>query len=100
MLPPFPHFAAAASVGLVLFGLFPTLAGATTGSVALGLGGHRGDGRGSRVLVWDRHAPYAAAGLYVLGVAAVGLGLAELRPGRCGSTGNRSCWRPTCVAPR
>jgi len=81
MLPPFRRFAAAASFLLVLVGLVPMFArvavdsfglawaAVTTVAVALGL------------LQWDRRATYSAAGLYVLGIAAIALGISEIFPG-------------------
>jgi hypothetical protein len=81
VLPPFPHFAAAAALGLVLYGLFPALAGTAPEFSLLAWGAIAATAVVLAILVWDRHAPYSAAGLYVLGVAAVGLGLAEVRPG-------------------
>jgi hypothetical protein len=80
-LPPFPQFAAAVSLALLLFGLYPTLAGAsidppglawvTLAAVAAVLG----------ALLWDPRATYASAGIYVLGIAGVGLALAEVQSG-------------------
>ena len=80
-LPPFPHFAAAASLGFVVFGLIPTWSGAAVDPPALAWGALAAAVVGFVALMWDRRVTYAAAGLYVLGLAAVALAIAAVRPG-------------------
>jgi hypothetical protein len=79
--PPLTHVAAVLSLGMLLLGLVPRLSGAdvdplalpwsTIGVVALLFG----------ILLRDRTATFALGGLYILGVAAIGLSVASLRSG-------------------
>ncbi|HKB05991.1 MAG TPA: hypothetical protein VKD90_27600 [Gemmataceae bacterium] len=80
-LTPFPHFAAAMALALVLFGLIPTLSGATVDHPGLTWGAVAATALLLGWLLYDRTARFADVGLYTLGVAAVGLAVAGFRTG-------------------
>lgn len=80
-MPRFPHFAAIVSLGLLLFGMIPTLHGADVDPPALTWGLLAAVGVVFALLLRDAQARFASGGLYVLGVCAIGLAVAGLRGG-------------------
>jgi hypothetical protein len=79
--PAFPHFAAILSLGLLLFGIIPTLYGADVDPPSLAWGLVIAVGLVLAVLLRDPDARFAGGGLYVLGVIAIGLAVSGVRGG-------------------
>jgi hypothetical protein len=81
-LPPYPHVAAELALGLGLFGLIPTWSGANVDSPLLAWGAVLAVGAALGILLrYDWRQRFAAAGLYILGIAVILLAGAGIRPG-------------------
>ncbi len=80
-LPPFAHLAMLLSLGLLLFGILPTLNATGTSSSTLIWATFATIGLGLGMLTLDSTAHWVGRSLYLFGLAGVGLGLAAFRSG-------------------
>ncbi len=79
--PPFPLSAAAVAVMLLLLGLLPTWAGSEIDPPLLAWGALVAVGGACALLRREPDAEFRWPGVYLVGVAAIGLALADVRPG-------------------